>query len=167
MSDHELRLTDTSDFTGLARALHKLGRRDLEKVLTTGMRAGAERLVPLIRAAARENLPHRGGLNVEKATAPIDVQSMAGSAPTVRIVMKNTQGSYAAGRIRHPVFEKDKAARKGAKERGDAPVPWVVQRVDGEWFDGTIVENAESVVLPAMDAAFDVVAEHIVREARR
>lgn len=155
------------DFAGLARALRKVGRSDLNRVLTKGMMEGANALIPLVREAAGERLPQRGGLAEKKASEPMVVQVPAtATTPRVTIVVKNTQPGYESGKIRHPVFERDKSARKGAKDRGDAEVPWVVQHVDGEWFDGTIRDNARRVVIPAMEAAFDVVAENIVREAR-
>jgi hypothetical protein len=166
VSDHEFRLEGADDFAALARACRRAGRGEIAKGLTKGLREGAAPLIPLIRTAAAERLPKAGGLAEAKSKAKIRVQVRTSRRnPGVAIVMPNTQPGYNEGVIRHPVFERNKAARKGAKARGDAPVPWVEQHIDGEWFDGTIVNNADRV-LPALEAALDETVERIVREAR-
>lgn len=166
MSTHEFQVTGADDLARFARALRRAGKRELAKALTKGLKDGARPLIPLVRAAAADRLPQRGGLAEVKSKAKIRVQVRTSRRnPGVALVMPNTQPGFLDGQIRHPVFERSKATRKGAKSRGEPDVPWVVQKVDGEWFDGTIVANAEQV-LPALEAALDDVAEQVIREAR-
>jgi hypothetical protein len=147
----DFQITGADDFLRLSKALKAAGNVELRKGLTKGLREGAKPLIPLTRAAARAQLPSRGGLADLIAKAPQRVQVRTGGRPGVRLVVgKNKGGARGAdqGLIRHPVF-------------GNRGV-WVEQRVTPEWFSGTARDNADAV-LPALQQAIQDVVEEVVR----
>lgn len=161
----ELRGAD--DFYKLSKALKAAGRTELRNELNRRMKEAGRPLIPEIRAAARRELPRRGGLAERMAKRPIQVVTRTGKDPGVRLVMPKTQEGYNDGVIRHPVVRKgNRKLRKGEFGPRNKPVPWVAQRVGpGRWFDDTIVAN-RSKVLPLLEKAIQSVIDDIARKAR-
>ena len=151
MSDFEVKGAD--QFLRLSKALKQAGRTELRKELTKGLRDGARPLIPLARAAARQQIPHRGGLADLVAREPMRVQVRTGAKTAgVRIVVGNRRGAARAtnaGLLRHPVF-------------GTAVC--VSQRVteSAGWFDETLTRNAP-IVRPELERALQRVADRVVK----
>ena len=140
------------DFARAARALHAAGSGGLKKELGVGIRAGVRPLIALNRAAAREMLPKKGGLNelVAKATETITVQT-AGNNIGVRVSVGNKNpGPRAtdAGHVRHPLF-------------GDRR-HWYDEPVKPGWFSATMHKNSPSTE-PFVRAAMQRVLDKVER----
>lgn len=174
MSDFEVR--GAEDFYRLSKALKHAGRTELRKELHKGLRDGAKPLIPKTRQAALARLPQRGGLARRMAKAPQRVVVKTGKDPRIQLAMPGKQPGYNEGLIRRPVFARKvreqsvNSKRKDGtvakyRDRGGREARWVTQRIDGEWFDGTIVRNARSV-LPALEQALNHVADKVVSEAK-
>jgi len=157
-------ITGGGQLLAFSKALKRAGRKDLRKALHQGVQKAAKPLIKIDRAAALEKLPKGGGLNERMARAPQRVRVKTGTSPGVYLELPGKQRGYNDGRIRHPVFEKDKANRTRAE--GAEPVDWVEQDIDGTWFDDTLAA-AGPKVLPAIQDALEAVAAQIVREAKR
>lgn len=163
----DFQVTGADQFLRLSKALKAAGRKEMRKTLNAGMRNGAKPLIPLMKQAALDELPSGGGLNKTVAKRPVRAVTRTGASAGVKIIMAKTQPGYNVGVIRHPVHEGDKAGRKGAKERGDKPTPWVTQRIGpGHWFDETATENLHKV-LPALERAIEDALQEIIQTAKR
>ena len=143
------------EFRRLARALKTAGEIDLRKHLTRQMQAAAKPLIPQARAAARRDLPRRGGLAERVAGAPMRVTARTGQRdPGVRVIVGKRRGSGAraanAGTVRHPVFGTDR---------------WVSQEVTPGWFTQTMEDGAPTV-RPGVEQAIRDTLDEIVRRAR-
>jgi hypothetical protein len=159
VSDFEVRGAD--QFLRLSKALKDAGRTELRKELTKGMRVAAKPLVAKTRAAARTQLPQRGGLADQVAREPQRIQVRTGRDPGVRVVVARRRGgarSTNVGVVRHPVFA------DGSKTR--SKWTWTNQNVRPGWFDDTL--RAESPAIRRdLERALETVADNIVREAKR
>lgn len=146
--DFELRGAD--DFLKLSKALKNAGQKDLRRELHKGLQDAAREIIPLARAAAREELPQTGGMNEAVAKARMRVKVSTGRDPGVSIVAgRPGSGARGAefGRIRHPVF-------------GNRDV-WVSQSVPAHWLTGTI-SRSRHLVIPKLEAALERVARKVV-----
>lgn len=144
MSDFEIR--GAEQFLALSKRLKREGQTGLRKELNKAMRDAAKPLIPKVRAAARADLPHRGGLAERIARKPYRVKvSTAASTAGVSIVGTKVDPRINAGRVYHPVF--------GHR-------PGVTQSVRGGYFDRTLSESGPSV-LPALEAAVIAVADRV------
>lgn len=142
------------DFLKLSKALKHAARGELRKELNKGMRDGAKPLIPLVKAAARDQLPHGGGLNELVAREPMRVQTRTGRDPGVRVVVGKKRGGARAtnrGVIRHPVF--------GNREQ------WAEQKVTDGWFDDTLKQHGKDVI-PALEQAMERIVDKIVGDAK-
>lgn len=151
MSDFEIR--GTEDLLRLSKALKAAGRTGLRKELHRSIRAAARPLIPKARAAALASLPQRGGLGKRVASSPMRAQFLTGRNPGVRIGVGKGRSAWATnhGEVQHPVFG----------NRGK----WVSQRVDADWFDGTMRRNAPAV-RPEVARAMDRVIHDIIKGRR-
>lgn len=157
MPDFEIRGAD--QLYRLSKALKAAGQTELRKELNKGVKTAAKSLIADTRAAAKRDLPKRGGLNIRMAKAPQRIRIRTGKDPGVSVVVPKKQPGYNEGIIRHPVFGKKTPGEKSKAK-------WVTQRIDGEWFDGTIRKGTHRVA-PEMERALERVAEEIVRKAGR
>lgn len=135
------------------------GAGGLRRNLLAGIRAGAKPLVDDVRAAAREDLPKKGGLAAIVAESPIAVRTrLTGPSVGVRIVNTRKGVDTAAGksirfgtdtgRLRHPVF--------GHRDR------WVTQQLRHPgWFTETLAHRAPETT-PFVLAAMEVTAREIM-----
>jgi hypothetical protein len=100
------RLGGADEFYRVSKALKAAGDTGLRNELNKAVRAAAKPLVPKVRAAAREKLPKKGGLNERIAKKPYRAQTRTGvNTAGVRIVgTKVDPRINAQGRIQHPVF---------------------------------------------------------------
>lgn len=120
----------------VAARLKVAGAVELRRELLVGLRAGAQPLIPKVRAAALEQLPKRGGLNVRVAGEPMSVRIRTGGrSPSVRIVTKTSDtGGADRGVIRHPVF--------GHRDRKWSSQPYVPAK---GYFSETLTREAPQV----------------------
>lgn len=143
------------DFLDLSKALKAAGQTELRKELNKAIRAAAKPLIPMTRAAARRDLPARGGFAAGVARAPQRVQVRTGQKSAgIRVVVgKNSSGARGAnaGTIRHPV---------------PGSGVWVDQSVTPGWFDETLKREAPSTARPAIEAALRDILNKVVREVR-
>ena len=171
----------------LAVRLKVAGDKTLRRELLRGLKSGAEPLVPLVKAAALEKLPHKGGLNEQVAGQKVTVQVRMG-ARTAGVRMTTTAPDTKqtdAGFVRHPVFARKTVTKtKDAKGKtkktskytllngggyasalgyGDAvKVPWVTQKIPAAkgWWSETLA-NGAPIVQPDLAAAMERVALEI------
>ncbi len=130
----------------LQRKLKAIDRKDLRRELNKGLRDGARPLVAEARAAARDDLPTRGGFGERIASLPTTVSITQGG---VRIKVKGADARSAnRGQIRHPVF--------GNMEN------WVTQTIPSGYFTNRMKREAPKV-RPDLVKALDRVAEKIAR----
>lgn len=130
-----VRLKTLSGYQNIGAAEGLGSGRSLRAQLLAGIRAGAKPAVEAARTAAREQLPKKGGLNDYVADTQIVTSTrLTGSRVGVRIGVKSgSHKAYGAnkGRIRHPVFGKDR---------------WVEQELPSKgWFDDTLKREAPKV----------------------
>lgn len=142
----EFRVVGAEKFLMLSKRLKNAGELGLRNELNKAIRVAAQPLIGQTRAAARSQLPRRGGLAELVAREPQRVQVRTGAKTAgVRIVVgKRRGGAQAAnnGVIRHPVFGRQ---------------VFVNQSVPAGWFDKTLNGSAATVV-PAVRAAMKAVA---------
>jgi hypothetical protein len=128
----------------LQRKLKQVDRADLRRELNRGLRDGAKPLVQHARDAARDNLPHAGGLNERVASRPTTISIAQGG---VRVRVKGVDAaSTNRGRLRHPVY-------------GNREV-WVTQTIQPGWFTDRMRQKAPGV-RPDLIKAMDRVAQKI------
>lgn len=152
-------VTGAEQFLRASKALKAAGELGLRKELHKAMRVAVKPLTPLTRAAAMEQLPKRGGMNVRVAKAKQTPQARTGARTAgVRLTVgKSGSGARGAnvGVVRHPVFG-------DAKKWVDQPVP----NATG-WFDETCRQHAPTLVLPALEVALHDLAYEIARACNR
>lgn len=150
----DFQVRGAEDFLRLSKALKAAGRTGLRKELNTELRRAVRPLLPIAKAAAREQLPRAGGLADAVAREPMRVQVRTGATTAgVRIVVGRRRGGARAanrGVIKHPVF--------GNRDR------WVTQRVPAAagWFDETLEREAPRVARPAVETAMKTVVQRVV-----
>lgn len=120
----------------------------LPRELNRRMRLAAKPLIAQTRKAAREQLPHRGGLAERVATSPQRVVIRTGRRTAgVRIVTtRHDTASTDRGRLRHPRF--------GHRDQ------WFDQSVTPGWWTNTLRRGAP-VVRPQVIAAMETVARMV------
>ena len=137
----------SAQLAALAVRLKVAGDKTLRRELLRGLKSGAEPLVPLVKAAALEKLPHKGGLNEQVAGQKVTVQVRMG-ARTAGVRMTTTAPDTKqtdAGFVRHPVF--------GNRKK------WVVQKIPKAkgWWSQTLTDGGP-LVHPELLAAMERVA---------
>lgn len=148
------------DFLKLSKALKAAGQTEFRKELHKGMRNAARPLIPEIRDAARQKLPHRGGLNERIAKKPYQAQVRTGSSTAgVRIVGSKVEPRInAQGRVAHPVFGRTgKPKKPGGRNT-------VVQQVPAArgYFDRTLQEKGPQIRV-AVAGALNDFAQRLAR----
>lgn len=123
-------------FLKASKTLKAAGEFGMRREVHSSVKKAARPLVFQAKAAARAQLPKRGGLNRRVAGSPIRaVVSTGRNKYGVRIVVAGGGGRAARaanrGVVRHPVF--------GNRDR------WVPQRVPSGWFDDTMRASAPAV----------------------
>lgn len=149
----DFEVTGADEFYAFSKALKAAGRADLRKELNKALRDASKPLIRQVKAAARAELPKRGGLAETVARSPIRAQVRTGATTAgVRITARG-QGLRGTNRgvVRHPVF-------------GNREI-FVEQEVNGGWFDDTLRAGAPTV-RPHLEAAIEAVAEKVVRETK-
>ena len=140
----------SAQLAALAVRLKVAGDKTLRRELLRGLKSGAEPLVKKVADAAREQLPHGGGLNEQVASQKVKVQVRTG-ARTAGVRMTTTAPDTAmtdSGFVRHPVY--------GNRKK------WVVQEIPAAkgWWSKTLADGA-SDVQPELAAAMERVALEI------
>lgn len=150
----EFEIHGADQFLRLSKALKAAGRTGLRKELDKGLRDAAKPLIKDVRAAARRDLPKRGGLNEVVARGKIETRVRTGQATAGVWIVGKGQGLSGTNRgtVRHPVF-------------GNREKRFVDQKVSGGWFDETLTKGAPTV-RPFLEQALEAVAQKIVRDAK-
>ncbi len=119
-------------------------RKVWSRELNKGLREASLPLVQSAKDAARDDLPHAGGLNERVASRPTSVLISQGK---MRLKVKGVDAASAnRGRLRHPVYG----------NRGN----WVTQAIPPGYFTNRMRRDAR-LVRPALVRAMDRVAEKI------
>lgn len=175
MSDFQV--TGADDFYRLSKALKAAGRTEMRKQLNKAVREAAKPVIKDVKAAARSDLPHGGGLNERMAKARTVIKTKTGKDPGVTVAMPQKQEGYLTGNIRHPVFATKVRIHRKSSKRKDGTVGhyrdgarggkarWAPQKINGDWFDGT-VEKSAPTVLPHIEKALQSIADEVVRRAK-
>ena len=117
-------VTGADQLISLSRRLRAAGDKELKKELRTALRDATKPMKAAIKKNARDNMPHRGGLNDYLARSRITTQvKQSGQNPGIRISNKQHDTRLdTQGRLRHPTF-----GRRG-------PGDWKEQKVESGWF---------------------------------
>jgi hypothetical protein len=116
----------SEELVALGKRLRKTGAGELRKELLRGFRRELKPAIPLVRASAREHLPHAGGLAEQVAKSSFGVRTqLTGNSVGVRIRGTGKKGSRGLramneGRLRKPLFG----------DRGH----WYEQSIRAGWF---------------------------------
>lgn len=158
----DFQVSGTRDFVKLSKALKAAGRTEMRKGLNKGLRSAAKPMIPVLKQAAAEAFPKRGGLAAREAKTRFRIQVRTGSEPGVRVVADgryvNIKLSNTRGVIRHPVFADPAKTRREWK--------WVNQSVGQVgWADRAVGLRAHEVV-PALEKVMQDVVEQIARGVR-
>lgn len=164
-------------FLALSKALKAAGHKEMRKELNKAVKAAAKPVIKDVKAAAERDLPHGGGLNKRMAKARTVIKTKTGRDPGVSVAMPGKQAGYNDGVIRHPVFAKKGREQSKNSRRKDGTVAkyrdrkgreavWVTQKINGDWFDGTVEKSAPRV-RPEIEKAIESIAEKVIREAGR
>jgi hypothetical protein len=145
----------TAQLEALALRLRAAGAGEagaIRKALRKGLKAGAGPLIPLVKAAAADQLPKSGGLNQLVAGQRITVSTLLSvGRESVRLTTKDHDTkSTNSGYVRHPVF--------GHMDR------WVSQSIPhaaGWW--STTLERESPKVTPELLKTLEEVAVMIQR----
>ena len=129
----------------VGRKLKATGNKELKKELQRGITAATKPLRQKLKAAAKADLPQRGGLAalVGGASFTASIRT-SGREVGVRIIGRRKGYSLAQideGVIRHPVFGRD---------------VWVEQRIKGGWFTKTAEADAPQIRRAVVDVLDDV-----------
>lgn len=141
----EVRITGPG-LADLKRKVKQLDDKKLMRAINKSLQQAAKPLLPIAAAAARDNLPKRGGLAATVAAAKFRISV---TQRGVRVVSKG-QSVWGSnhGQIRHPVFGNDNA--------------WVMQKIPGGWFDNAMKDHAGDVrpeIVKTIDKFLDEVAK--------
>lgn len=106
LSGFEVSSRGARDFLTVSKYLKEAGETGLRKQFHKTVTTAAKPLIPLVREAARRDLPKKGGLNERIAAKPYRVQARTGvNTAGVRIVGSKVDPRINdLGRIAHPVF---------------------------------------------------------------
>lgn len=132
-------------------ALDRAARGELKAQLLLGLRVGAEPIIPLVRASARDSvIPRSGGLAERVASLPMEVSaSTTGYNVGVKLVVRGALAVKTnSGSVRHMVFGN--------------PDVWVTQSIPPGWFS-KVAEKEAPKVTPALKAAMQRVANKVER----
>lgn len=146
-----------NDFLKVSKALKDAGEKGLRRELHRNVRVAVKPLIPKARAAARAELPKRGGLNRRVAGSPMRTKVSTGRnryGVRIEVIAAGGRGARRSNRgvIRHPVF--------GNRER------WVDQRVPDGWFDDTM-RAAAPAIRRDVEKAIEKTLNDIARRGRR
>jgi len=125
----------SEQLAALAARLKVTGEKGLRTQLLRGLKSGAEPLVKKVADAAREQLPHGGGLNEQVAGQKVKVQVRTG-ARTAGVRMTTTAPDTSqtdSGFVRHPVY--------GNRKK------WVTQQIPAAkgWWSQTLADGGSDV----------------------
>ena len=125
----------SAQLAALAARLKVTGEKGLRTQLLRGLKSGAEPLVKKVADAAREQLPHGGGLNEQVAGQKVKVQVRTG-ARTAGVRMTTTAPDTEMtdkGFVRHPVY--------GNRKK------WVTQQIPAAkgWWSQTLADGGSDV----------------------
>lgn len=140
----DLRVEGADDFQRVARELREVGDVELRRELYRGIERAVKPLKEAARDAARQRLPHRGGLAEKVAKSKFSTRRRSGRDPGIKIVAKDPidLASIDRGRLRHPVF-------------GNRRV-WVNQSVPAGWFTDAMEKGAADVRRELLEVLGDV-----------
>lgn len=121
----------------LGRRLKAAGGNNLRKELLRGIRASNKGTIAKIRASARTELPHSGGLAELVSRSRIGTRTRltgTGAGVTITGTGKNVRNlrGLNEGRLRHPVFARAENRKHWA---------WVSQAVRPHWFDQPVTDD--------------------------
>lgn len=134
-----------NELEALGRRFKEAGAKDLRKELLAGIRKTNKPTISAIRASARAELPHGGGLAEIVASSRIGTRTkLSGSRVGVEIkgVGKVGLAGLNRGRLRHPVYGNRKV--------------WVSQQVPAGWFSDPIEKDMPRIRAGIEDAMQDV-----------
>lgn len=152
----------TNDFLALSKALKEAGRTELRKELHKAMRDTAKPLIPEVRDAAREKLPHGGGLNRRIAKKSYRSQVRTGARTAgVRIVGSKVDPRINEGRVWHPVFGREGKPANGGRNSVVQDVP------EAKGYFSETLEKSGPEVRDALLQTLTDFTDRIVREAGR
>lgn len=134
-----------------AATLRASGNRALRLEMTRTLRAQAQPAVSAVRAAARRQLPQRGGLAAEQAEQAIRVSVLTGANTAGVRIRTRTRGSMQTdkGFVRHPV------PNTGRWVRQEIP------QAEG-WWSQTLARQAPAQTV-AMRATMNRIAWRVMR----
>ncbi len=151
--------TGNKDLAILALRLKAAGEGGLRRELLAGLRAGVRPIIGELQAAARADLPKKGGLNEYVAASKFTVRNrLSPLTAGVSIVNQPQSGSSRRGGtgsvqfgsdrgvVRHPVF--------GHRDR-----KWADTKVRGGWFTGTIEQHLPQVTVEVTAVLTKVAAD--------
>lgn len=141
----------SAQLAALAARLKIAGDVTLRRELLRGLKGAADPLVKDVAEAAREKLPHGGGLNEQVAGQRVKVQVRMG-ARTAGVRLTTTAPDTAqtdSGIVRHPVF--------GNRKK------WVTQKIPqaAGWWSKTLADKGPEVTTHLIEAM--EVVEHEVQ----
>ena len=139
---------DASDFGRLAAAIKASGDRDLKNRTAKAIRAAASRIGPRVAQEGSMQLPSRGGLFRRVSGYKVGVSTTWCRNPDVTLRLAKVAG-YERGRLRHPVFGRDRWVSQPVGTAGDYTAAF--QRHAGE-------------VTPQVKAAINDALEEIARK---
>ena len=155
MAEQSFRITGADDLEKLAKRLKAEGGTELRKELLRGIRETNKPTVKKVKQSALDNLPKRGGLAAKVAKDPIGTRTrLTGNSAGVTIQRKRGRGLN-EGRLRHPVFVKNRNAigfKTGRGKTGHVlggddrkKWTWVSQKVSSHWFNKPIEDDAPHI----------------------
>lgn len=136
----------SSQLAALAVRL-KVAAARLPAEMLRGLESGARPLIPELQAAARERLPHRGGLNEHVAGQAIKMSgSVSGGGARVQIAATAPdQAETDQGYVVHPVFKTGRRVRQ--------PLP----RAAG-WWSQTLAGKSPNVTAELVTVQAEITA---------
>jgi hypothetical protein len=146
-----------NDFLKASKALKAAGETGLRRELHKNVKQAVRPLIPQARAAARSQLPKRGGLAKRVAGSPMRTKISTGRnryGVRIEVVAGGGRGARRSNRgvIRHPVY--------GNRDR------WVSQRVPDGWFDDTM-RAATPAIRKNVEKAIEKTLNDIAKRGRR
>lgn len=134
----DFRVMGADSLAAVARDIKAVADRDLKRKMLAGMRHAGEPMKDAARAAARERLPHTGGLNEFVAASTFSIRTRTtGKNVGVRLQGAKKGHDLKAtdrGKLRRPVF--------GHTDR------WVLQQIPPGWFSDAPQLSDAAVMVP-------------------